>query len=340
MDMPPVRYVTTSDELKIAYCVAGEGRPLVFLPIPPNTSLEIAWRFPLPVRPWLDALSERFYLVHYDPRSVGLSTRVVQDTSIAGHLRDLDAVVQAVGLTRFVLFACSGFGHVAIRYAAENPDRTEALIIQTTPVSGRAWSRALFDALPEEDWQRFQQTQIPGGLSVEDQRRYLQLLMESGSSQEAVRAAIRAAVESSVEDVLPLLATPTLVIHPRDFPNLRTEESMRLAASIPNARMVMIEGRDVLGDPVQGLKAIDDFLETLPTTSGAATMTAAESIGLSQREIEILKLLATGKSNQEIANELVISLNTVRRHVSNVFDKTGAANRTQAAAYAKDRGLA
>jgi NarL family two-component system response regulator LiaR len=61
---------------------------------------------------------------------------------------------------------------------------------------------------------------------------------------------------------------------------------------------------------------------------------------LSLRELEVLRLLAAGRSNQQIADELVISLNTVRRHVSNIFDKTGVANRTEAAGYARDHGLA
>jgi DNA-binding NarL/FixJ family response regulator len=61
---------------------------------------------------------------------------------------------------------------------------------------------------------------------------------------------------------------------------------------------------------------------------------------LSLREIEVLRLIAAGQSNQQIADELVISRNTVRRHVSNVFDKTGVANRAKAVAYARDRGLA
>jgi DNA-binding NarL/FixJ family response regulator len=61
---------------------------------------------------------------------------------------------------------------------------------------------------------------------------------------------------------------------------------------------------------------------------------------LSPREIEVLRLLAAGRSNQQIADELVISLNTVNRHVSNIYAKTGAANRAEAAAYATRRGLA
>ncbi len=61
--------------------------------------------------------------------------------------------------------------------------------------------------------------------------------------------------------------------------------------------------------------------------------------GLTQREIEVLVLVAAGKSNANIAEELVISPNTVVRHVSNILAKTGAANRTEAARYAAQHAL-
>jgi DNA-binding CsgD family transcriptional regulator len=61
--------------------------------------------------------------------------------------------------------------------------------------------------------------------------------------------------------------------------------------------------------------------------------------GLSEREVEVIRLVAAGRSNQQIADELVISLNTVARHVSNIFGKTGVANRAEAASYAHRRGL-
>jgi DNA-binding NarL/FixJ family response regulator len=60
---------------------------------------------------------------------------------------------------------------------------------------------------------------------------------------------------------------------------------------------------------------------------------------LSSRELEVLRLVAAGRSNPQIAEELFISLNTVQRHVSNILAKTGSANRTEAAVYARDRGL-
>jgi LuxR family maltose regulon positive regulatory protein len=60
---------------------------------------------------------------------------------------------------------------------------------------------------------------------------------------------------------------------------------------------------------------------------------------LSERELEVLRLLADGRSNRAIAEELVISLDTVKRHVTHVLDKLGAANRTQAVTRARDLGL-
>ncbi|MFQ6029417.1 MAG: AAA family ATPase [Dehalococcoidia bacterium] len=61
--------------------------------------------------------------------------------------------------------------------------------------------------------------------------------------------------------------------------------------------------------------------------------------GLSQREVEVLRLIAAGRSNRDIAEELFISLNTVANHVRNILTKTDTANRTEAAAYAQRYNL-
>ncbi len=61
--------------------------------------------------------------------------------------------------------------------------------------------------------------------------------------------------------------------------------------------------------------------------------------GLSKREVEVLLLVADGRSNQQIADELVLSHRTVGRHLSNIFDKINVDNRSAATAYAFERGL-
>ena len=60
---------------------------------------------------------------------------------------------------------------------------------------------------------------------------------------------------------------------------------------------------------------------------------------LTEREVEVLKLVAKGRSNQEIAERLVVSERTVGAHVSNILSKLHLANRTQAALYALRKGF-
>jgi LuxR family maltose regulon positive regulatory protein len=62
-------------------------------------------------------------------------------------------------------------------------------------------------------------------------------------------------------------------------------------------------------------------------------------VPLSGRELEVLQLVAAGRSNREIAEELVVTLETVKKHLSHILDKLGAANRTQAVARARQLGL-
>lgn len=70
-----------------------------------------------------------------------------------------------------------------------------------------------------------------------------------------------------------------------------------------------------------------------------ATPGAASTNPLSSRELEVLRLVATGQSNREIAAQLFISEHTVARHLSNIFSKLGVASRTAASAFAYERGL-
>ena len=95
--------------------------------------------------------------------------------------------------------------------------------------------------------------------------------------------------------------------------------------------------------------AVAKELGMTPLTDRVAEMLASLDIpvstpsvfpnGLSQREVEVLSLIALGRSNREIGEELFITSNTVARHISNIFTKTGVSNRAEAATYASRQGL-
>lgn len=66
---------------------------------------------------------------------------------------------------------------------------------------------------------------------------------------------------------------------------------------------------------------------------------ARDSLGISEREFEVLELLAAGRSNKEIANQLDVSPNTVKTHVSKLFSKLEVSRRTEAIARARELGM-
>lgn len=76
------------------------------------------------------------------------------------------------------------------------------------------------------------------------------------------------------------------------------------------------------------------------TQNPDATNTAAQSsLGISGRELEVLKALAMGQANKEIARDLDISPNTVKTHVSKLYEKLGSSNRTEAVHRARSLGI-
>jgi LuxR family transcriptional regulator, maltose regulon positive regulatory protein len=79
--------------------------------------------------------------------------------------------------------------------------------------------------------------------------------------------------------------------------------------------------------------------DAVPPRSRAATAPPGLAEPLTSRELEVLRLIAAGRSNQRIAHDLVVALDTVKKHVSHVLGKLGAANRTEAAAEARQLGL-
>jgi two-component system nitrate/nitrite response regulator NarL len=98
----------------------------------------------------------------------------------------------------------------------------------------------------------------------------------------------------------------------------------------------VIEGKYWIGDrasetPPQGLKDFPWLAETEPRP---------RTFGLTKRELEIVATVAAGYTNKEIARKLVISEDTVKHHVTNIFDKLGVYNRLELTLFAIHHGLA
>ncbi|WP_368680637.1 LuxR C-terminal-related transcriptional regulator (plasmid) [Rhodococcus opacus] len=116
-----------------------------------------------------------------------------------------------------------------------------------------------------------------------------------------------------------------------------------------SARCAVAIGRALraLGDEESAATEIDtarctfDQVGAVPAARAAAALLApSEPGGLTAREVEVLRLVATGKTNREIAETLFLSEKTVARHLSNIFDKIDVTSRTAAAAFAFEKRLA
>jgi DNA-binding CsgD family transcriptional regulator/pimeloyl-ACP methyl ester carboxylesterase len=338
MDAPPVQYVTTSDGMRIAYGVSGRGTPLLFLPGVAFYHVQLGWEYPR-LQGWLRGLSERFQLIQLDPRGFGMSSREVsEDLARQDYQKDMEAVVGRLRPGRFLIVAASTGVDLALDYTLQHPQQIIGLVLGTSGVDWR-WSTALFDILPTQDWDAFLYSIAPRDRSREERERIVELRRQSWDQrnyvlQSRVMYGRPDAYAVETRDLLSRLRTPTLVLHARDYALIPVEQGMK-KAEITGGHLVLIDGTDVWGDANQGLHAIETFLATLPAYDGPP----ASGDGLSAREIEVLRLIAAGRSNQQIADELVISLNTVQHHVSSILTKTGVANRTEAAAYAHRNNL-
>jgi DNA-binding CsgD family transcriptional regulator/pimeloyl-ACP methyl ester carboxylesterase len=311
MKLPPVQYATTSDGKRIAYAVCGQGETLVFVPALFG-HVNLGWEI---YPSWFHGLADNY---RFD------------------WLHDLEAVMEAAAPGRTVLMAGCHGGHVAVRYAIKHPERIRALVLNTCSLRQDEWTPSMWQEVPRENWRFFLRSVSPPGLSAEETEHCMKGLDQSLTPDD-LRVAVRAIFISTIEDEVGLLNVPTLVLATPEHRMLLPESSARLASRISGASLVSIDGEYIYGDGEQGVAAIEDFLEALPANERASP---PGDDGLSQREIEVLRLLAKGMSNQDIADDLVISVNTVRRHVSNIFAKIGASNRAQATAYAKDQGIA
>jgi DNA-binding CsgD family transcriptional regulator len=131
------------------------------------------------------------------------------------------------------------------------------------------------------------------------------------------------------------------VLHRRDDHTIPARLGRDVAALVPGATFVPLAGIDHLpwrGDAASVVRAVTEFLGE----GGAVTAEVplpADLASLSGREVEVLRLVAAGHSDDEIAQRLVLSPHTVHRHIANIRTKLGLGSRAAAAAVAARAGL-
>jgi pimeloyl-ACP methyl ester carboxylesterase/DNA-binding CsgD family transcriptional regulator len=341
-----IRFCTADDGVRIAYATHGHGPALVkaahWL-----THLEHDWRSPV-WRHWHEGLGAGHMVLRYDERGCGLSDREPERLTLDAFVDDLATVVDAAGLDRFALLGASQGGAVAIAYAARHPERVSHLILCGAYARGRmrravsAEQREeaeLLQSLVRVGWgrddpafrrvftSRFIPEATPELVAAFDE---LQRVSATPEGAERLRAAW---MHIDVGDLLERIEAPTLVAHVRGDAVVPFEEGRRLAAGIRDARLLPLQGRNHL--MLAGEPAWAAFLAELRAFLGTRAEEPAGELGeLSPREVEVLRLVAAGLANEEIAERLALSVRTVERHLSNAYAKLRLSGRSARAAAA------
>ena len=356
--MPPrpseqIRFCKSRDGTRIAYSISGTGPPLIWIAHWVR-HLRFDWDSPV-WGPWLRLLTRRHTLISFDWRGCGLSDRDKVEFSFEKYAEDLEAIVEASGLDRFVLLAMGGLGSngLGVIYAAQHPDRVSQLVLCGPSIRGSLVRATTPEEIKEAEtrlnaielgWPKdkpayghfFTSLHIPN--STAEQFSSFQDLLRLTTSPANGFALLRTFMEGDVTEFVPRVRCPTLVLHAREDA-VPIDEGREVASLIPDARFVPLDSRNFLllnTEPAwqQFVAELDGFL---PMQRRIEPIGALQE--LTEREREVLGILAEGVDNYDIAARLDISEKTVRNHVSIIFGKLGVNSRAQAVARARDAGI-
>ena len=352
-----IQFCYTSDGVRIAYAITGTGPPLVRVA---NWLTHLEFDRESPVwSHWFEALSEGHTLVRYDARGTGLSDRTVEHFSLETWERDLEAVINALGLEQISLLGFCQGGATATAYAVHHPKRVDRLILYDSYLHGsfvggdstdtRREAEALAEMI-KVGWgqdvgafrQVFANLLIPGA-SREQQQWYTELQQRTVSPEIAVRL-WRAFHLLDIRELASRIHVPTLVFHVRGDAMVPFEHGLQLAARIPAARFVPLKGKNhiLLKDEpawTRFLAEVRTFLTTRTPESESDHSHRFVFPELTPREREVLTLVAQGLDNSSIAECLVIAPKTVRNYITRIYRKLDVTNRTEAVARARQLGI-
>lgn len=337
-----IRFCTSSDGVRIAYATVGQGPPLVRIR-PWFTHLEFEWESPI-WRSLIDASCARHLLIRHDGRGMGLSDHQVSDYSPEAQVRDLEAVVDALGLERFALWGLSQGGATSIAYAVRYPERVSRLILQGS------FARMGWQIDTEEGQQRFHTAlsliRQGWGTDLPAHRQFFTSLFIPDADAEAIKefnemqrvsaspenaaALLSAMRDTDVSELLSHVRAPTLVVHCRGDAVVPFESGRELAVGIPGARFLPLDSRNHVPLPNEPAaevleKAVEEFLAEGEEVaaggapSGLVTILFTDmegSTGLTQR-------LGDAKAQEVLRTHNTIVRDALKAHSGSQIKHTG-----------------
>ncbi len=267
-----IRYCRARDGVRLAYAKVGRGPPLVRAPTWLN-HLEYDWQSPL-WRHILRRFASEHTLIRADARGNGLSDWEVDEISFDLWVSDLETVIDAVGLPRFPLLGVSQGCAISIAYAVRHPERVSRLVLyggfalgasKRSPAA-REKLKAMA-TLVRLEWgadnpairHMFATEFYPDApKEVLDSYGERQRITTTG---ECAARYLETTGDIDVTDLLHKVAVPTLVMHRRGDLRQPIELGRQMAAGIPGARFVALEGRNHI--PLEGEPATERFFEEI-----------------------------------------------------------------------------
>lgn len=249
-----IRFCTTPDNVRIAYATTGRGPPLIKAA---NWLTHLEFELLSPVwRHWIKELSRDHLYVRYDERGLGLSDWQVGEFSFDSWVRDLESVVDSIGLDRFVLLGISQGAPVSVAYTVRHPKRVSHLILHGAYAKGWAKRNLQPEEIEEREaqislmkagWGRdnpayrqiFTSQFIPKATS--EQARWFNDLQRASTSPENAVRFMRVFGQIDVSELVPHVDVPTLVLHSRGDVRVPFENGRQIAALIPGARFVPLD---------------------------------------------------------------------------------------------------
>jgi pimeloyl-ACP methyl ester carboxylesterase/DNA-binding CsgD family transcriptional regulator len=333
---------------RVAVATYGSGPPLVF-PSWWASHVEQDWRWD-DFRAFIQRLGSERTVVRYDRLGTGLSDRErpAGVPAVDVEVRTLTAVLDELGVGAADLFGMSCGGCIALAFAAAAPARARRLVLYGSYGDGAGIApgpaRASVVGLVRAHWGMG--SRLLAEMFAPDAppavRRHLVAFQRAAASPEMAAQLLELVYAFDVRDAAGRVTAPALVLHRRGDRAVPFALGRALAARIPGARFLPLEGSDHapwMGRSAAVLEPTLAFLgpEGEPIADAAADAPPLDV--LSPREREVLRLVAAGLSDRQIAELLVLSPHTVHRHVANVRTKLRLPTRAAAAAAAARLGV-